>query len=64
MVPLHRSKGVFSIFADESKDISNQEQLVLILHYVHKNERFLTYLKAEPFNTESLSEYTIAILKV
>jgi len=50
-----QNAGVFSILADESKDISKQEQLVLILCYVHKetctvHERFFTYIKAESFN--------------
>lgn len=63
-----QNAGVFSILADESKDISKQEQLVLILRYVHKetctvHERFLTYVKAESFNAESLSAYIIKTLQ-
>ena len=63
-----QNAGVFSILADESKDISKQEQLVIVLRYVDKTtcnvfERFLTFVKAESLNAESLSDYIIRTLR-
>ena len=59
-----QNAGVFSILADESKDISKQEQMVIVLQYVDKTmctmyERFLTFVKAESLNAEGLSDYII-----
>ena len=63
-----QNAGVFSILADESKDISKQEQMVTVLRYVDKTmctmyERFLTFVKAESLNAEGLSDYIIRILR-
>ena len=47
----------FSLMADETKDMSKQEQLAIVVRYVDKegniNERFLTFVQATNFNTES-----------
>ena len=56
------------ILADESKDISKQEQLVIVLRYVNMAtcnvyERFLTFVKAESLNAESLSDYIFKTLR-
>ena len=58
---------VYFLLADESKDISKQEQLVIGLRYVDKTtsnafEFFLTFVKAESLNAESLSDYIIRTL--
>ena len=59
---------VYFLLADESRDISKQEQLVIGLRYVDKTtsnvfEFFLTFVKAESLNAESLSDYIIRTLR-
>ena len=60
----------FSIMVDETKDLSKQEQLSVILHYVDPEstvasiqKRFLTFFPASNFNAESLSQYIKTILE-
>ena len=43
-----RLSGFFSLMADETKDVSKQEQLSIVVRYVDRegiiNERFLTFV--------------------
>ena len=57
----------FSVLVDETKDIGKQEQLAIVLRYVNAPtasicERFLTYIKAESLNAESLTKYILDTL--
>lgn len=63
-----QNAGLFSILADETKDVSKQEQLVIVLRYVDKStctvhERFLTFVVAKSLNAEGLSDYIVKTLK-
>ena len=63
-----QNAGIFSILADETKDVSKQEQLVIVLRYVDMStctvhECFLTFVVAESLNAEGLSDYIIKTLK-
>ena len=52
--------------ADETKDLSKQEQLSIVVRYVESTtikERFLTYFPADNLNAESLSKYILDTLK-
>ena len=53
--------------ADETKDMSKQERLAIVVRYVGKegiiNERFLTFVQATSLNAESLSNYLIKVLE-
>ena len=53
--------------ADETKYLSKQEQLAIVLRYLDKegtiNERFLTFVQAASLNAESLSNYLIELLE-
>ena len=55
-----RQSGYFSLMADETKDMSKQEQLAIVVRYVDKegnnNERFITFVQATNLNAESLSK--------
>lgn len=60
----------FFIMVDETKDLSKQEQLSVIPHYVDPEstvasiqERFLTFFPASNLNAESLSQYIKTILE-
>ena len=59
--------GYFSLLADETKDLSKQEQLAIVLTYLDKegtiNERFLTFVEATNLNAVSLSNYLIKVLE-
>ena len=62
-----QSGGPFSLLADESKDLSNTEQLTVVLRYVDIShgsihEHFLTFVPAKNFNAESLSIYLLDTL--
>ena len=55
---------------DETKDLSKQEQLSIVVRYVDTcndtvniQERFLTFFPASSLNAESLSQYILDILK-
>ena len=53
----------FSILADETKDLSKQEQMAIVIRYVDVQsctvyERFLTYIKAESLDAASLSSFS------
>ena len=61
-----RMAGFYSIMADETKDLSKQEQLSIVVHYVESatvKETFLTFLLAGNLNAESLSQYILDTLK-
>ena len=62
-----RQSGYFSLMADETKDVSKQEQLSVVVRYVDKegivNERFLTFVQATSLNAESLSGYLLKVLE-
>ena len=50
----------YSLLGDETKDVSNVEQLAIVLRYVDVQtatiyERFLTYVPAESLTAESLA---------
>ena len=53
--------------ADETKDISKQEHLAIVLRYLDKqgtfNERFFTFVQATSLNAESLFNYLIRVLE-
>ena len=57
----------FSLLADETKDLSKQEQPAIVLTYLDKegtiNERFLTFVEATNLNAVSLSNYIIKVLE-
>ena len=59
--------GFFTLMADETKDVSKQEQLSVVVRYVDRegiiNERFLTFVQATSLNAESLSTYIIQALE-
>ena len=54
--------GFYSILADETKDMSKQEQLSIVIRYVHGTsvvERFLTFVIASDLTAEHLSKYIL-----
>ncbi len=58
----------FSILADETKDLSKQEKLAIVLRYVDVPsctiyERFLTYVHATSLTAFSLSSYILTVLR-
>ena len=59
--------GYFSLMADETKDLSKQEQLAIVLRYLDKEgtitERFLTFVQATSLNAENLSNYLIKVIE-
>ena len=59
--------GYFSLMTDETKDLSKQEQLSIVLRYLDRegtnNKRFLTFAQATSLNAESLSNYLIKVLE-
>ena len=59
---------MFSLLADETKDVSKAEQVAIILRYVDINtasvyERFLTCVPAECLTAQSLSSYILETLR-
>ena len=63
------TSGFYSILADETKDLSKQEQLAIVVRYVDVDttsiiECFLTYVEATSLNAESLSKYILDTLKL
>ena len=62
--------GFFTLLCDETKDISKQEQIALVLRYVVEAtvyERFVGYIYATELNAESLTHYicdTLASLDI
>ena len=57
--------GFYSILADETKDMSKQEQLSIVIRYVHGTsvvERFLTFVIASDLTAEHLSKYILDTL--
>ena len=62
-----RSAGVFSLLADETKDIGKCEQLAIVIRYVNAetkkiHENLLTYVEAASLDAESLSTYLLDTL--
>ena len=62
-----QSATYFSILADETKDLSKQEQLTIVLRYVDVHsciihESFLSYVHAKSLTASSLSSYILSIL--
>ena len=60
--------NVFSLLADETKDVSKVEQLAIVLRYVDIStasvyERFLTHVPAECFTAQGLSSYILDTLR-
>ena len=63
-----KSAGVYSISADETKDISKTEQMALVIRYVDIKEaciyeRFLTFVEVSSLDAKSLTEYILGTLK-
>ena len=62
-----KQAGVFSVLADETKDISKKEQMSITLRYVDAKavirEHFLTFVHAVCVNAESLTEYIVTTLR-
>ena len=62
-----KEAGMFSILADESKDLSKQEQLAIVLRYVAckgmLHEHFLTYVTVASLTAESLTKYILETLQ-
>ncbi|XP_011410045.1 PREDICTED: zinc finger MYM-type protein 1-like [Amphimedon queenslandica] len=63
-----RSAGLYSISADETKDISKTEQMALVIRYFNIkkgtiHERFLTFVEAFSLNAKSLAAYILDTLK-
>ena len=57
----------FSILSDETKDLSKQEQVTLVIRYVDMKsctiyERFLSFVHAEAFDAASFSSYILGLL--
>ena len=60
-----REAGVYSILVDETKDVSQVEQVAIVIRYVKKAviyERFLTYVEASSLDAKSITEYIIGTL--
>lgn len=62
-----QSRSPFSLWADESKDLSKTEQLTVVLRYVELSYcivhgHFLTIVLAKSFSAESLSIYLLDTL--
>ena len=62
-----RAAGFYSLFADETKDVSKREQLTIVLRYVDPekasiHEHFLTYVEAKSLDAESLTAYILKTL--
>ena len=58
--------GIYSLLADETKDISRKEQLSIVLRYVYNGsvyERFLGYTFAEQLDAESLYKYICNVIQ-
>ena len=59
-----RSAGVFSLLADETKDISKCEQLAIVIRYVHAEIKKVheNFFEAASLDAESLSTYLLDTL--
>ena len=61
--------GFYSILADETKDLSKNEQMSIVIRYVDADtisikERFLTFLPATSLNAESFTKYILNTLSL
>ena len=58
--------GIYSLLADETKDISRKEQLSIVLRYVYNGsvyDRFVGYTFAEQLDAESLYKYICNVIQ-
>ena len=58
--------GIYSLIADETKDISRKEQLSIVPCYVNNGsvyERFVGYTFAEQLDAESLYKYICDVIQ-
>ena len=57
---------IFSLLVDETKDISKQEQMSIVVRYINSegvlHEHFLTYVQAVSLTAESLTNYILDTL--
>lgn len=61
-----QSAQLYTVMADETKDISKSEQLSLVLRYLFNGntyERFISFTKCDELNSEAIFSYIIAGLK-
>ena len=62
-----REAGVYTVLADETKDLSKKEQLSISLRFVDEEavirEHFLTFVHAQCVSADSLTEYIVTTLK-
>ena len=62
-----KEAGVFTVLADETKDVSKKEQISIALRYVDDKavirEHFLTFVHAECVSAKSLTEYIVMTLQ-
>ena len=61
-----QSAQLYTVMADETKDISKSEQLSLVLRYFFNGntyERFISFTKCDELNSEAIFSYIIAGLK-
>ena len=58
---------LFSILVDETKDLSKQEQMSIVVRYVNSEgvlqEHFLTYIQAARLTADSLTTYILETLR-
>ena len=58
---------MFSLLVDETKDLSKQEQMSIVLRYVDSKgtlrEHFLTFVEAASVNAESVTKYILDTLR-
>ncbi len=58
---------MFSLLVDETKDLSKQEQMSIVLRYVNSegvlHEHFLTYVQASSLTAQSLTSYILDTLE-
>ena len=62
------SAGAFSLLADESKDVSKNKQMSVVVRYVEVSsgnihERFLNFVQATSLTAEGLSTLLLKILE-
>ena len=62
-----KEAGVFTVRADETKDLSKKEQMSISLRFVDEKavirEHFLAFLHAQCVSAESLTEYIVTTPK-
>ena len=61
-----QSAQLYTVIADETKDVSKSEQLSLVLRYLYNgstHERFISFTKCNELNSEAIFSYIIAGLR-